>query len=155
MTPADSSPEILVHVENLQEALPVDADRVERLVRFVLEGEERSGEISICFVDDDRIAQLHGEFLDDPTPTDVITFPFSEDDSRPLEGEIVISSGAALRQAGDHHTTPLTELHLYVIHGLLHLTGYDDLNEEDSLRMQAAQDSYLQAWIDLYGAFTD
>jgi len=155
MTPADSSPEILVHVENLQEALPVDADRVERLVRFVLEREERSGEISICFVDDERIAQLHGEFLDDPTPTDVITFPFSEDDSRPLEGEIVISSGAALRQSGDHGTTPLSELHLYVIHGLLHLTGYDDLNEEDSLKMQAAQDRYLHAWIDLYGAFTD
>ena len=155
MTSADSSPEILVHVENLQEALPVDADRVERLVRFVLEREERSGEISICFVDDERIAQLHGEFLDDPTPTDVITFPFSEDDSRPLEGEIVISSGAALRLSGDHGTTPLSELHLYVIHGLLHLTGYDDLNEEDSLKMQAAQDRYLHAWIDLYGAFTD
>ena len=155
MTPADSSPEILVHVENLQEALPVDADRVERLVRFVLEREERSGEISICFVDDERIAQLHGEFLDDPTPTDVSTFPVSEDDSRPLEGEIVISSGAALRQAGDHGTTPLSELHLYVIHGLLHLTGYDDLNEEDSLKMQAAQDRYLHAWIDLYGTFTD
>ena len=155
MTPADSSPEILVHVENLQDALPVDTGRVERLARFVLEGEERSGEISICFVDDERISQIHGEFLDDPTPTDVITFPFSEDDSRPLEGEIVISSGAALRQAGDHASTPLAELHLYVIHGLLHLTGHDDLNEADSVRMQAAQERYLRSWIDLYGPFTD
>ena len=155
MTASPSPEEIRVHVENLQDALPVDAPRVERLVRFVLEQEGRSGEISLCFVDDEHIARLHGEFLDDPTPTDVITFPFSEDDSRPLEGEIVISSGAALRQAGEHDSTPLNELHLYVIHGLLHLTGHDDLNEEDSRQMEVAQERYLRAWIDLYGPFTD
>ena len=152
----DVHPEdIRVHVENLQSALPVDADRVSRLVQFVLKKERRSGEISICFVDDDHIARLHGEFLGDPTPTDVITFPLSEDDSRPLEGEIVISSETAIRQADDHQTTPLTELHLYVIHGLLHLTGFDDLEEADFKEMEAAQEAYLSSWIGLYGPFTD
>ena len=73
----------------------------------------------------------------------------------PLEGEIVISSETAIRQADDHQTTPLTELHLYVIHGLLHLTGFDDLEEADFKEMEAAQEAYLSSWIGLYGPFTD
>ncbi|MAJ29295.1 rRNA maturation RNase YbeY [bacterium TMED181] len=155
MSQVDPPEEIRVHVENLQNALPVDQDRVIRLVRFVLEKEQRFGEISVCFVDDEAIARLHGEYLGDPTPTDVITFPLSEEDSRPLDGEIVISSGAAIRQAQEHLSTPLTELHLYVVHGLLHLTGFDDLTEADAQKMEAAQEAYLGAWIALYGPFTD
>ena len=155
MNRSADSPAIRVQVENLQDDLPVDPDRVERLVRFVLEGEGRSGEISVCFVDDERIGQIHGEFLDDPTATDVITFPLNGDDSRTLDGEIVISSGAALRQAQEHRSTPLTELHPYLIHGLLHLTGFDDLTEEDAGVMGKAQEAYLTSWIDLYGPFTD
>ena len=155
MNLSEDFPALQVHVEDLQKDLPVDAKRVERLVQFVLEKEGRTGEISICFVDDERISQLHGEFLDDPTPTDVITFPLHDDDSRTLEGEIVISTGAALRQAQEHASTPLRELHLYVIHGLLHLTGFDDLNEADAKEMEQAQEGYLRAWIDHYGPFTD
>ncbi len=145
----------MVTVENLQNHLPVEADRVEALVRFVLKGEGEAGEISICFVDDDRITELHGEFLNDPTPTDVITFPLGDDDSRTLEGEIVVSSEAAIRQAGDHQSTPLQELHLYVIHGVLHLAGYDDLSAAEAGEMSRIQEGYLSSWIALNGPFTD
>ncbi len=96
-----------------------------------LEGLE---EIEITFVDDEAITQVHADFLDDATPTDVITFH---------HGEILISTETAARQAEAHGQPLQRELALYVIHGLLHLHGHTDLTEPERGVMHAAQDRLL------------
>jgi probable rRNA maturation factor len=73
----------------------------------------------------------------------VLTFPYSEPKSQSLEGEIVIGYQVAVEYAADRgHETNL-ELHLYVVHGCLHLCGYDDLSERDAREMRKKEREYL------------
>jgi probable rRNA maturation factor len=95
-------------------------------------------EIEISLVDDTTIATVHGNFMNDPTATDVITFH---------HGEILISADTAARIAPDHQHTLERELTLYLIHGLLHLHGHDDLHEEARALMHTTQAAILdQIW---------
>ncbi len=95
-----------------------------------------SDELSLAFLTDAALAKVHADFLDDPAPTDVITF--AGDPAHGLAGEICISVDAALRHldpAGRRSRRPAhrrwdafsAELTLYIVHGWLHLAGYDDL----------------------------
>ncbi|MES2707410.1 MAG: rRNA maturation RNase YbeY [Verrucomicrobiota bacterium] len=95
-------------------------------------------EVEISFVTDEAIGRVHAEFLDDPDPTDVITF---------AHGEILISTDTALRQAADHGQPPERETALYLIHGLLHLNGHEDHSDEGFSTMRRLQESILnQVW---------
>jgi probable rRNA maturation factor len=99
------------------------------------------GELSVVFLTDAALAQLHGEFLDDPTITDVITFSAPAEnafDPEKVAGEICISADAAVRQARDTRKFS-EELTLYVVHGWLHLAGYDDLQPAKKRAMRAAE----------------
>lgn len=91
----------------------------------------------VCFVlvSDRRIAQIHAEFLDDPTPTDVITF---------LHGEIVISTETAWREAQERKIPPSEELARYAVHGLLHLAGWTDRTTAEASRMRTRQEKILR-----------
>jgi len=91
------------------------------------------GGLSIAFVSHDRLAGLHKEFCSDPTQTDVITFPSMEEDSF---GELCVSAQAAVNYASKHGGAPEEELSRYVIHGYLHLLGYDDLNPKAKRKMR-------------------
>lgn len=82
---------------------------------------EDSLQISIYFVTEAKISQLHKEFFGDPTPTDCISFPLDQDHL----GEVFISPKAALQY---NPKNPYQELTLYLVHGVLHLIGYDDLD---------------------------
>lgn len=95
------------------------------------------GELSIVFLTDPAIAQIHADFMADPTATDVITF--EGDATAGLAGEICVSAdtAAAYARARDHDFA--TELTLYVVHGWLHLAGYDDLAPAKKRRMRAAE----------------
>ena len=88
-------------------------------------------EVSVVLVSDKRIADIHGRFMDDPTPTDVITFD---------HGEIVISTQTAKRQARQFGTSLAHELRLYLVHGLLHLCGYDDKTRKGAAEMKRIQE---------------
>lgn len=95
-------------------------------------------EVEFCFLDDPAIAKIHGEFMSDPTPTDVITFH---------HGEIHVSLETAHRQANQLGLSYDKEVVLYMIHGLLHLAGWVDYTPEDRERMHARQDRILeQVW---------
>lgn len=97
------------------------------------------GEIEINLVDDATIARVHGEFLADPTPTDVVTFP---------HGEIFISLDTAQRQAAENAETYEREVARYLIHALLHLAGWDDREPAARAAMHAEQERILgQAWL--------
>jgi probable rRNA maturation factor len=129
------------------EALPA---RLAALAHFVLLAEKRTGRtgLSIALVDDREIARLHGEFLDDPTPTDVMSFPL-EDDADGLLGEVVVSTDTAAREAKKRGLTFDREVLLYVVHGILHLLGYDDHAAEDRKKMHARQEELLERFLAL------
>jgi probable rRNA maturation factor len=93
-------------------------------------------DIEVTLLTDAEIAQVHAEFLQDPTPTDVITFH---------HGEILISIDTAARQAVEHgQNQPVAhEIALYLIHGLLHLGGWDDHEPEAAAAMAAQQQAIL------------
>lgn len=92
-------------------------------------------EVEITFVSDADIALVHGEFLGDATPTDVITFH---------HGEILISTETAARQAKDHRQTLEHELALYLVHGLLHLAGWQDHEPQEAAVMARIQEEILR-----------
>jgi probable rRNA maturation factor len=94
------------------------------------------GELSLVFLTDPALAQLHADFLADPTPTDVITF--EGDPAAGTAGEICVSVDAALRQVGPRRDFS-AELTLYLVHGWLHLAGYDDLQPAKKRRMRRAE----------------
>lgn len=87
--------------------------------------------IEISIVDDDTIAAVHEEFLDDPTATDAITFPY---------GEVLVSCDTAARYAAEHGIEPEEELFRYMVHGLTHLHGYLDYEPEDREALFAVQE---------------
>lgn len=103
-----------------------------------------SGELSIVFVDDATIAQVHADFMDDPAPTDVITFP--ADSAMESAGEIIVSVDHARNRAAELDEPFSRELALYLIHGWLHLAGYDDRSEEARAEMRAAEQEALALW---------
>jgi probable rRNA maturation factor len=107
-----------------------------------------AGELSLVFLTDAALARLHADFLSDPAVTDVITFsaPASIEASaeNQVAGEICVSADAAVRQS--KHAKGIRgkpdysgELTLYLVHGWLHLAGYDDLQPQKKRTMRGAE----------------
>jgi probable rRNA maturation factor len=101
-----------------------------------------AGELSIAFMGDKELAGLHGRFLGDPAPTDVITF--EGDPAGGTAGEICVSADAAVRQVGRSERKLSGEILLYVVHGWLHLAGYDDLRPAAKRVMRRAESRALR-----------
>lgn len=140
---------IRIPIANRQKVLPVDQALLRRAVRLVVEGEGvKSAEIGLALVTDEEIAALNWQYLRHQGPTDVITFPLSEPDAVPLEGEIVLSAETARREAARRGLEPLRELCLYVIHGVLHLCGYDDRTQARRRLMRVRERLYLSRLLD-------
>ena len=115
-----------IHITNHQKTLAVNRRHIRRAVQTIVHDAGISeARISIAIVDAPTIAALHGRFLGDPEPTDVLSFVLDQS-QRSLEGEVVVSADAALARAPEYLATPDDELLLYVIHGTLHLVGFDD-----------------------------
>lgn len=93
-------------------------------------------QIEVSFLSDRAIARVHAEFLHNPSPTDVISFD---------HGEILVSVDTALRQGAAHGEPLHRELCLYIIHGLLHLAGWDDQDAVECDAMRERQGGILNA----------
>lgn len=91
--------------------------------------------VEATIISDRRIAVVHGDFFDDPAPTDVITFQ---------HGEILIGAETIRDNARRYHQTPSEEAARCVIHGLLHLGGWDDLAARDAKKMAAIQEQIFK-----------
>ena len=137
-----------VSIQNRQEACPVAPGDLEHWraigeCALALIEEQRLARaprpscLGIVLVDDKAIAVLHGDFLDDPTPTDVMTFPLGD------LGEIVVSVETARRQAAEFGQETVREIALYVVHGILHLCGYDDNTWRGQCEMNSLQERLL------------
>jgi probable rRNA maturation factor len=135
-----------VSIVDRQKSFRVDRKDLAALARRVLREEGIStAEIGLAFVNDAEIAELNERFLGHEGPTDVLTFPLSEP-LQPLLAEIVVSVETARRVARTRRGRVEDELRLYVIHGLLHLCGYDDRRPDDRRRMHWRQREHLAAW---------
>jgi len=162
MTRSDFDIDIL----DQQTAISVDTDQIRMVIEQVL-SEERvpSAEISVALVNDAEIHKVNLEFLGHDHATDVISFLLTSDSAASslpgidrasfppgshaachLEAELVISTETALREAGGHGWTAADELLLYVVHGMLHLCGYDDLTDEARPIMRDRERKLLAHW---------
>jgi probable rRNA maturation factor len=88
------------------------------------------------------MAGLHGRFLEDPTSTDVITFDGDKDAD--YAGEICVCPDVAAKYAADHELDFSKELALYIMHGYLHLCGFDDTDANKRKRMRAAEGTAME-----------
>ena len=92
--------------------------------------------VEISIIDDKQIAKVHGEFMDDPSPTDVITFDY---------GEILVSAETALSNSEEMQVSLENEVLLYIIHGMLHLGGYLDGSRAEFKEMKSLQEMILDS----------
>ncbi len=113
-----------VHISNLQKDLKIAFPSVRKVVRAILSSERIAcKEIALYFVTEKRISKLHKDFFNDPTPTDCISFPMDQE----FLGEVFVCPKTAQIFAKKNNLDPYPETTLYIIHGILHLLGYDDL----------------------------
>lgn len=121
----------------------VDSQRLIDAVHGVLQdaGIQR-GAISVAVVDDPTIHRLNREHLDHDYATDVLSFVFDASDEH-VEGEVIVSVDTAAAQAEQYGWSSADELLLYVIHGTLHLVGYDDKCDDARQAMRAAEAQQL------------
>jgi rRNA maturation RNase YbeY len=108
------------------------------------EGEEGEWVFAFRFVDDAEIGRLHDAFMGDASPTDIITFPYDPEDGE-RGGDIVISVDTAARNAAEHSWSTGDELRFLVLHGLLHVLGWDDASDAARDAMLARQHSLMRA----------
>jgi len=99
-------------------------------------------QIDVVFVDDETLASMHGEWLGDDSPTDVISFDLGDEFDGPA-GELYVSEPCARRVAGEQGQDPRRELALYVVHGTLHLCGHDDHDDVERAQMREAERQVL------------
>jgi probable rRNA maturation factor len=135
---------IQIEITDAQNFLPIDPAAMVDLARRVLvdEGVVRAS-ISIAFVDDAAIHEINLRHLAHDWPTDVITFRLSDFEDGCLEAELVVSAQMARSTADESGADPGDELTLYVVHGLLHLCGHDDITPELAARMRSREAEVL------------
>ena len=134
---------IAVAVANRQRRWSVDRTALRSAVVAVLVGEGyEQGEISVAVVGNRAIHKINRQYLQHDEPTDVISFVFERSRGH-IDGEIVVSADTAVAQAAQHGWSVASELTLYVIHGALHLAGYDDLSAIDRRKMRVREKHYL------------
>ena len=134
---------IQVAITNEQTAVAVDEERLRAAVRAVLEDAGRtSAEISVAVVDDSTIHHLNRKYLDHDYATDVLSF-LLDDDQDHLAGDVVVSGDTALAVAESFAWHAVDELLLYVVHGTLHLVGYDDKTPEAVAHMRTQETNVL------------
>jgi len=118
-------------------------DETKRLVEYVLNKEERNAEIRVVYVQDEEIQALNKKYLQHDYVTDVISFPLDEENGV-VEGEVYVCIDQAKRQAEEHSVPVRREVSRLVIHGVLHIIGYDDATPDERSFMQQKEDEYLE-----------
>ncbi len=133
-----------VAIANEQSTLAVDEDRLRRAVAMVLgDAEIAEATVSVAVVDDPTIHRLNRQYLDHDYATDVLSFLLDRDE-RSLDGEVVVSADTAASCAGRYGWSAEDELLLYVVHGMLHLVGYDDGEPEERAEMRSQERACLE-----------
>ncbi len=132
-------PDILLHQTDI--TFPVNL--LQRLINKVIREENIPiAELRVIFVDDQYLRNLHRDFLNDDTYTDVMTFNLGSEQE--IEGEIYISVDRAQVHAREYRIPIGEEIARLIVHGLLHLKGYDDQIPQERIRMRAMENQHLK-----------
>jgi probable rRNA maturation factor len=135
-----------VYLADNQSALKINPIRVINLAAEVVRHEKMSfDEVTIHFVGTDEICALHQQYFNDPSPTDCISFPLDDSDTEGYRvlGDVFVCPQTAIDYAKAHTIDSYQELTLYIVHGLLHLMGYDDIDEADRSNMRSAEEKHM------------
>ncbi|MCA9404089.1 MAG: rRNA maturation RNase YbeY [Candidatus Omnitrophica bacterium] len=137
-----------IDITDQQKKLPLKISSIQTNVETILRHLKiRKADLSLAFVSSQKIRALNIKYLNRAHTTDVLAFDLSSGEDGPgvLTGEVIISTDAVVQNARRFGTTPASELALYIIHGILHLTGYDDHAAADRERMRAKEQEVLRA----------
>ena len=141
---------------NNESGQAVDEKGLVRLARFALDllHIHEDAELSIVLVDEETMSAYHEKFMGEPGPTDVLSFPMDElRPGRPggepplgVLGDVVLCPAVTQRQAADAGRTPPQEAEYLLIHGLLHLLGFDHGEPQERVVMFGLNDQIIEAW---------
>ncbi|MDJ0651812.1 MAG: rRNA maturation RNase YbeY [Simkaniaceae bacterium] len=137
-----------VHTRNSQSALNIDLKCVERLVKLFLKWKSiKCDEVTIHFIDKREMTALHKEHFQNPTPTDCISFPIDSPNETnhgySILGEVFVCPEVAIEYVRETEGNPYRETTLYILHGLLHLLGYDDRDDKSRFVMRDQEKSAM------------
>ena len=125
-----------------RQPIPMEEDGLRALATQTLSAEGRDRvELSVSFVDAAEMADLHVRYMDEPGPTDVLSFPLDEVDERGIRllGDVVIAPSVA---AANNPDDPAAEVRLLLVHGILHVLGYDHEEADERAEMWVRQERY-------------
>lgn len=135
-----------IQVSNKQKTVKISKVKVKKIVEAVIAFEnQKCDEVAIHFVSINEICELHQQFFNDPSPTDCISLPLDDENEihyRVL-GEVFVCPDVAVEYATKKNSDPHLEITLYIVHGLLHLMGYDDIQTKERALMRAAEKRHL------------
>lgn len=145
-----------IHVFNEQTDLPIKKQSVKQVVKCVLSLlDVHTNEVGIYFVSTDKICSMHAQYFQDPSVTDCITFPIDSENLKVkgclgitsgyhILGEIFICPKTAIDYVAKRPQTAHHEVTLYLIHGILHLLGFDDLTEYQRRKMKREEKKIMK-----------
>jgi probable rRNA maturation factor len=143
-----------LYVKNQQRSRSINRRHLCRIIRSFLQDDLHREQyvLAVYLVNDRRITQLNETHLRHAGPTDVIAFDYSDErssrrkeaDSLPLMGDVFICVEEAIRQSGKYHTSWQSEVIRYIVHGILHLCGYDDQTVAARKKMKREEDRLLR-----------
>jgi probable rRNA maturation factor len=139
---------MVVFVAN-EQPVTVDESRLAELARHTLDAEDvdEAAELSVLLVTSDHIKTLNARFADEDHPTDVLAFPMNEDeDEVSMLGDVVICPEIARVNAEKLEHSLEHELDTLLVHGTLHLLGYDHQRDDDKSRMDGRLREVLEAF---------
>lgn len=138
----------VVIISSTQNALRVPRKKLAELVQFLSRAEGvRVAAVDIAVVNSAEMTGVNRRFLDHRGDTDVISFDLTDQGGQGLSIQLVICGDVAVRQAPHHGLKPQHELMLYVIHGLLHMMGYEDTTIRGGARMHAREEELLKQFL--------
>jgi probable rRNA maturation factor len=155
---------------NNESGIEVDTGPLREVAQYVIGQMEVHplADLSMLLVDETHMTNLHEKWMEEPGPTDVLSFPMDElrphsiagpnrtrgrdeDDSEPvLLGDVVLCPQVAAVQAKQHGHSTQAELELLTVHGVLHLLGYDHADPEEEAEMFGLQNELLRDWRDQF-----
>ncbi len=136
---------MLVHVDDIQTDLLIDSGSVAPIADAVLQLEgARADELSVQFADPATCSKIHDLYFDDPSITDCMSFPLDPEGTEyRLLGDVMVCPKVAIDYCREEGGDPYEEATLYLVHGILHLLGYNDIEETDQTAMRQAEERHM------------
>ena len=130
-------------VQNKQRTFKISSELIKQIAQSIIDEllQDKNFELSIVFIGENKMAEINKKYLEHKGPTDVLTFNYP--DESPPKGEILICPSVAYQHAKLHKVSLGCELTRYIIHGILHINGYNDLTSKERSIMKQKENHTL------------